>query len=202
MPLKQWIRTSDLSRDECELYFGSLVIIILAMAFVSLQWKPTYRLTSSRVNLNSSIVKSEGSVAGRILRTEGTVGGFCRNLLYPENSMLHKFFAVTAWTAFAAIVFVTVSPIEMRPSISSDPNIERFAAFAILGLLFGLAYPRRLVADAFFVVLAAATLETFQLITPDRHGHIEDGFVKAAGGAFGVALALIIAIMVTRRKAP
>jgi hypothetical protein len=112
--------------------------------------------------------------------------------------MLHKFTVAAAWTTFVAIVFVTVSPIDMRPSVTADPNIERFAAFAILGLLFGLAYPRRLVAGATFVILAAGMLETFQLMTPDRHGHIADAFVKAAGGAFGVAVALVILSMVER----
>jgi len=114
--------------------------------------------------------------------------------------MLHKIIATAAWTAFAAIVFVTVSPLDMRPSFTYDPNIERFAAFAFVGLMFGLAYPRRLVVDASFVMMAAGVLETFQLMTPDRHGHVADAFVKAAGGAFGVAIALIVSIIVKRRK--
>ena len=114
--------------------------------------------------------------------------------------MFHKFVAIAAWTALAVIVFVTVSPIDMRPSITYDPNIERFAAFAFVGLLFGLAYPRRLVVDASFVMIVAGVLETLQLITSDRHGHVADAFVKAAGGAFGVAIALIVSIIVKRRK--
>jgi hypothetical protein len=115
--------------------------------------------------------------------------------------MVHRALTIAAWTAFALIVFVTVSPIDMRPVVTADPDIERFAAFALLGLLFGLAYPRRLVVDASFVMIAAGVLEAFQLMTPDRHGHIADAFVKAAGGAFGVAIALIILIILGRRKA-
>jgi len=115
--------------------------------------------------------------------------------------MLHKLLAAAAWTALAMIVFVTVSPLDMRPVVTANPNIERFAAFALVGLLFGLAYPRRLVVDASFVVIAAGVLEAFQLITRDRHGHIADAFVKAAGGAFGVAMALTILIMLERRNA-
>jgi hypothetical protein len=116
--------------------------------------------------------------------------------------MLHRFLAIAAWTALALIIFVTVSPQEMRPVVTTDPNIERFGAFAVLGVLFGLAYPRRLVIDASFVVLAAGVLEAIQLVTRDRHGHLADAFVKAAGGAFGVAVALIILIVIDRRKAP
>jgi hypothetical protein len=79
---------------------------------------------------------------------------------------------------------------------------ERFTAFALVGVLFGLAYPRRLAVDASFVVIAAGALETLQLMTRDRHGHVADALVKAAGGAFGVAVALIVLIVAQRRKAP
>jgi hypothetical protein len=115
--------------------------------------------------------------------------------------MLHKLLAAAAWAALALIVFVTVSPIEMRPVVTADPNLERFGAFALAGLLFGLAYPRRLIADASLVVVAAGVLEAFQLMTPDRHGHMADAFVKAAGGAFGVAMALIILVVLERGNA-
>jgi uncharacterized membrane protein len=115
--------------------------------------------------------------------------------------MLHRLLAIASWTALALIIFVTVSPLEMRPVVTADPDIERFGAFAVLGVLFGLAYPRRLVIDASFVVIAAGVLEAIQLVTRDRHGHLADAFVKAAGGAFGVAVAFVILIMVDRRKA-
>jgi hypothetical protein len=98
--------------------------------------------------------------------------------------MLHKLLATGAWAAFALIVFVTISPLGFRLVATANSDIERFAAFALLGLLFGLAYPRRLVVDASFVIITAGVLETLQLMTSDRHGHIADTFVKAAGGAF------------------
>jgi hypothetical protein len=71
--------------------------------------------------------------------------------------MLHRLLATAAWTAFALIVFSTISPLSMRPVATADPNIERFAAFALLGFLFGLAYPRRLAVDASFVVITTGT---------------------------------------------
>jgi hypothetical protein len=115
--------------------------------------------------------------------------------------MLHKLLATAAWTAFALIVFFTISPLSMRPVVAANPDIERFAAFALVGLLFGLAYPRRLGVDASFVIGAAGVLETLQLMIRDRHGHMADALVKAAGGAFGVAMALVILIVAERRKA-
>jgi hypothetical protein len=46
-------------------------------------------------------------------------------------------------------------------------------------------------------------LEMLQLVIPDRHGHMADALVKAAGGAFGVAAAALIALVVAeRRKGP
>jgi hypothetical protein len=115
--------------------------------------------------------------------------------------MLHKLLATAAWAALALIVFLTISPLDMRPVATADPDIERFAAFVLVGLLFGLAYPRRLVVDAAFVMTAAGVLEALQLITRDRHGHIADALVKASGGAFGVAMALMILPILERRKA-
>lgn len=115
--------------------------------------------------------------------------------------MPHKLLAAAAWTAFVLIVFVTISPIDMRPSITADSNIERFVAFALLGLLFGLAYPRRLMIDASFIIAAAGALEIFQMITRDRHARAVEALVKAAGGSFGVAMALIVLIVFARRGA-
>jgi hypothetical protein len=114
--------------------------------------------------------------------------------------MLHRLLATAAWTAFALIVFFTISPLSMRPGVTADPNIERFAAFALVGLLFGLAYPRRLAVDGSFVVIAAGVLETLQLMIRDRHGHMADALVKAAGGAFGVAAAALIVLVVAERR--
>jgi hypothetical protein len=37
MPPTKWIRANQLSRDEFELYFGSLAIMALAMVLTSLQ---------------------------------------------------------------------------------------------------------------------------------------------------------------------
>jgi hypothetical protein len=115
--------------------------------------------------------------------------------------MLHKLLMTAAWIALALIVFVTLSPLETRPVITENPNIERFAAFALVGLLFGLAYPRRLAVDASFIVIVAGVLEALQLMTRDRHGHIADAFVKAAGGGCGVAMALVVLVVAERRKA-
>ena len=71
-------------------------------------------------------------------------------------------------------------------------NLERFGAYALVGLLMGLAYPRHLTLVVLFVVGVAAVLEVLQLVTPDRHGQFANALVKAAGGMTGVAAAFIV----------
>ncbi|WP_460452447.1 VanZ family protein [Alsobacter sp. SYSU BS001988] len=92
---------------------------------------------------------------------------------------------VLAWLLALAIVVVTVCPIGFRPSTGLPADLERFAAFGLVGLMFGLAYPRhRLVTLAAFVV-GAAGLEVAQNFSATRHGRIEDFEIKALAGALG-----------------
>ena len=50
------------------------------------------------------------------------------------------------------------------------PLFEHIIAFAILGTLFGFAYPRRALLAAALCLVPRALLETAQTLTPDRHG--------------------------------
>lgn len=98
---------------------------------------------------------------------------------------------VIAWTTLILIAIATVSPIDVRPHLGGV-TMERFGAFALAGLLFGLAYPRRLRAVAVIVLGAALLLETLQLLTPDRHGQVADAMVKFFGGAVGIGISFVI----------
>lgn len=102
--------------------------------------------------------------------------------------MYHKLVATAAWLSLVFIVFATLSPIDLRPQVAGV-GLERFAAFVLTGLLFGLAYPRRLGLVVVLVLCGACILEMSQLITPDRHGRIPDLLVKMAGGSVGVLAA-------------
>jgi hypothetical protein len=82
--------------------------------------------------------------------------------------------------------------LHLRPVVTRNADLERFGAFAMLGLLFGLAYPHRRIADLSFVVSAAGVLEILQLITRDRHGHLLDAVTKAVGGTSGIGLSIVI----------
>jgi hypothetical protein len=92
--------------------------------------------------------------------------------------------ASLAATAFAAIVFVTLCPIGLRPHLAS-PNAERFGAWLLLGILVQLAAGRRIAGPAAAVIAAALALEYAQHLAPGRHGEVTDALVKAIGGALG-----------------
>ena len=68
-------------------------------------------------------------------------------------------------------------------------HFEHVIAFAILGALFGFAYPRRLILACGIVFGAAALLEILQTMTPDRLGTLIDALEKMAGGAAGILFA-------------
>jgi VanZ like family len=100
--------------------------------------------------------------------------------------MLQKLIAISAWVLLGFIAYATISPIEARPTLSSSPGFEHLAAFAVLGLLFCLAYPRYIVIVCVIVFGSAVLLELAQLITPGRHGRIMDAIEKMAGGGLGI----------------
>ena len=105
--------------------------------------------------------------------------------------MVQRVSIVASWLALAFIVYATLSPITARP-VLAGPQLEHFAAFALMGLAFGLAYPSRLFVVAVIVVGSAFALEALQLLTPDRHARILDAIVKAAGGICGMSVGQLV----------
>ncbi|MDB5656292.1 MAG: hypothetical protein JWQ94_3905 [Tardiphaga sp.] len=105
--------------------------------------------------------------------------------------MPHKIITAIAWAIMAFIVFATLSPIGLRPHLE-DVSVERFGAFACAGVLFGLAYPKRLWLVLTLVGATAFGLEALQHLTPDRHGHLSDAVVKFIGGVAGIGAAWLI----------
>jgi hypothetical protein len=90
--------------------------------------------------------------------------------------------------ALAAITFVTLCPISLRPHFANADQ-ERFAAFLVLGALVGRAAGRRGLAATAAVVLLALALEFAQDLAPGRHAAFSDALVKALGGVVGAAAA-------------
>ena len=105
--------------------------------------------------------------------------------------MIQRISIAAGWLALAFIAYATLSPIYDRPVVAG-PQLEHFAAFALTGLAFSLAYPNRFVLVVALVVGSAFGLEALQLLTPDRHGRVLDALVKATGGGCGIGTGQLI----------
>lgn len=96
----------------------------------------------------------------------------------PENNLgllkvTNRLIAVAAWACLVFIVFATLSPIYLRPSLTAtEPNFvvmfERIGAFAVLGSLFLISYPKRPVFVFVIVFGTAIVLELAQIFIPTR----------------------------------
>lgn len=109
--------------------------------------------------------------------------------------MLKTCLRLAAWGALAFIVFVTLSPIGLRPVSTAPVNFERLAAYLVLGGLFGAAYPRRFGLVLTLLVVGSAGLEMAQNMVPGRHGRIDDFLFKTAGAAVGAFAGAVLARM-------
>ena len=119
-----------------------------------------------------------------------------------NRKLVTKLVPIAAWIAVIVIAYATLThvgfvygiyfklaPYLMRPAMQTYAHFEHVIAFAILGALFGFAYPRRLFRVCCIVFGAAALLEILQTVTPDRHGTLIDALEKMAGGAAGILFA-------------
>jgi VanZ family protein len=86
-----------------------------------------------------------------------------------------------------------MSSIDARPELTGlgfykafFTVVERFAAYAVLGFLFYLVYPRNIELVCLIVFGLAVILELLQIFVPDRDARIVDALEKLAGGAAGI----------------
>ncbi len=106
-----------------------------------------------------------------------------------DSVTVRRIAAIMAWVVLCVIAFSTLSPIGLRPHLGAFVHLERFGAFALLGFLFALVYPRRLGFVLVCVVAAAIGLEALQTLASSRHARVLDFAIKAAGGVAGVGAA-------------
>lgn len=102
---------------------------------------------------------------------------------------------LAAWLLLAVVAFVTLAPVGFRPETGLSAQIERFAAFALIGLAFSVAYPRRLWLVAFIVLGAAAAFEAMQFLVHGRHPGLRDVVAKLAGGTGGILAGWVISLV-------
>ena len=97
------------------------------------------------------------------------------------------------------IVFVTLSPIGLRPE-TGHPGMERASAYLLFGISVGLGFSRWVQHAAVFVVGVAGVLELLQLVDPGRHGRLGDMPIKAVAGVVGVLLSWLLVRQYRRWK--
>jgi len=116
-----------------------------------------------------------------------------------ESRGLHRAITLLAWLCLLYVAIATLGPISSRPSTGFSPQIERVAAYALVGVLFALAYPRHIILAGLVVLGAALVLEVFQLVMPTRHGRVLDAGFKVAGSVVGLGAGRLFAKLAMRR---
>jgi VanZ family protein len=121
--------------------------------------------------------------------------------------MMHKIIAAAAWLLLVFIAHATLTSIEARPELHSGgfykaffTVLERFGAYAVLGLLFYLAYPRQVGLVCLLVFGSAVFLEILQIFVPDRDARVVDALEKMAGGAAGMLAARAVLALARHRS--
>ena len=120
---------------------------------------------------------------------------------YYDRMTTRTFFKAAAWFLLAAILFVTVSPIGLRPSTITGVNLDRALAYALAACVFVLAYPRHWKIVALLFLMGTAGMEVLQYLSPSRHPHVSDAAVKAAGAATGIVCGWLVNEVRFRRAA-
>jgi hypothetical protein len=115
-----------------------------------------------------------------------------QNGRFAFDHMIRKLSLVSSWASLTFVAAATLSSLVLRPHLF-EVRIEHVGAFAVIGLLFCLAYPRQTVLVCAVVLGSAALLEALQLLTPDRHGQMSDLLFKLAGGASGIVAGKVAA---------
>jgi hypothetical protein len=117
------------------------------------------------------------------LRRQKPLGNFLDPL---DSTMTTRLLRIGAWLALAAVIFVTISPIGLRPRDVVSTNFDRAAAYAVMSALFVFAYPRHWRMVAVLMIVTAGGAELFQYLSPTRHPQPMDAAIKVSGGAFGL----------------
>ena len=96
---------------------------------------------------------------------------------------------IIAWLLTAAVTFATLGPARLRPHSDLGQDGEHALAFVLVGLAFGLAYPRRRLLTASMAIILIGVLELLQLWMPGRHARLQDFVVDALAACAGIAVA-------------
>lgn len=105
-----------------------------------------------------------------------------------------------ALAAIALVIALTLGPVGLRSLSPVDPLFDRALAYAVIGFLLILSFPRHPWRVLFGVLALIAVLEAGQGLRPDRHGRVVDVAEKSAGAGLGIAAATGALWLVRRRR--
>jgi VanZ family protein len=108
---------------------------------------------------------------------------------------------ILAWLLAAAVTFATLGPAQFRPHSNLGQDGEHAFAFILVGLAFGLAYPRHRLLTGAIAVVMIGVIELLQLWAPGRHARLEDFAVDALTACAGMAVAAALDWAVQRVRA-
>jgi hypothetical protein len=106
-----------------------------------------------------------------------------------------------AFTAIAIVIGLTLGPVGVRSMSPVDPGWDRAFAYAVIGFLLILSFPRYPWRVMAAVLLMIFGLEAAQELLPDRHGRLVDAVEKSIGAGLGAAAAAGALWAVRRREA-
>jgi VanZ family protein len=99
--------------------------------------------------------------------------------------MADRALKVVALLSLGAVLFMTVSPIDARPDDLVSVTIDRMGAYAVMTMLFVVAFPRYWRLTAIAMILSAGAIELLQYLAPTRHPSAVDAVIKAFGAGIG-----------------
>lgn len=86
--------------------------------------------------------------------------------------------------ALIVLIYVTLCPIEMRPSAGSA-NLDRFLGYFIFGIIASVSFPRRANTLIFAIAATAFALEAAQQLIPGRDADFGNACLKVTAGVCG-----------------
>jgi len=106
-----------------------------------------------------------------------------------------------ALAAISLVIALTLGPLGFRAMSPVNPLFDRALAYAVIGFLLILSFPRhpwRVVVGMLALIVA---LEAGQGFRPDRHGRVLDVIEKSVGAGIGAAAAAGTLWLLRRRRA-
>ena len=104
-----------------------------------------------------------------------------------------------AWLLALGAVVITLGPQRVRPYTGIDHDLEHALAFALVGLAFGLGYPRIRLPLVLRAIAGIGLMEFLQHWIPGRHGNLRDFAVNAFGACAGIAAGALLDAVRRRR---